>query len=79
MNRHGSMNRVYRLLWSQVRSAWVPAAETAKGQKKSKGRIASTAHAMAAPIPRPAPVTNTILPFMSIIGRIPLAKDSVSD
>jgi hypothetical protein len=35
MNRHASMNRVYRLIWSEVRSAWVPVAETARGHGKS--------------------------------------------
>ena len=35
MSRHASMNRVYRLVWSQVRSAWVPLAETARGRRKS--------------------------------------------
>jgi filamentous hemagglutinin family protein len=35
MNRHGSMNRIYRLVWSQVRTAWVPVAENAKGRGKS--------------------------------------------
>jgi filamentous hemagglutinin family protein len=35
MDRHGSMNRIYRLVWSQVSSAWVPVAETAKGRGKS--------------------------------------------
>jgi trimeric autotransporter adhesin len=35
MNRHGSMNRIYRLVWSQVCNAWVPVAETAKGRGKS--------------------------------------------
>ncbi len=37
MNRHASMNRIYRLVWSQVRSAWVPVAETARGRGKSGG------------------------------------------
>jgi trimeric autotransporter adhesin len=39
MNQHASLNRVYRLIWSEVRSAWVPVAETARGQRKSgRGR-----------------------------------------
>jgi len=40
MNRHASMNRIYRLIWNQVRSAWVPVAETARGRGKS-GRAKS--------------------------------------
>ncbi len=35
MKRHASMNRVYRLIWSQVLSAWVCCAENAKGRGKS--------------------------------------------
>jgi len=35
MNHHGSVNRIYRLVWNQVRSTWVPVAETAKGRGKS--------------------------------------------
>lgn len=37
MSRHASMNRIYRLIWSRVRSAWVPVAETARGRGKSGG------------------------------------------
>jgi filamentous hemagglutinin family protein len=35
MNQHASMNRVYRLIWSEVRSAWVPVAESSRGHGKS--------------------------------------------
>ncbi len=42
MNHHASMNRIYRLIWSEVRSAWVPVAETARGHGKS-GRARSMA------------------------------------
>jgi len=34
------MNRIYRLVWSEVRGAWVPAAENAKGRGKSRRRRA---------------------------------------
>src|SRR5580698_8405370 len=40
MNDHASMNRIYRLIFSEVRSAWVPVAETARGRGKSgRGRL----------------------------------------
>lgn len=32
------MNKIYRLIWSEVRSAWVAAPETTKGQRKGSGR-----------------------------------------
>ena len=41
------MNRIYRLVWSQLRRAWIPVAETARGRGKS-GRARSAARARAA-------------------------------
>ena len=38
MKRHASMNRVYRLVWSQVKNAWVAVAETARGRGKGSSR-----------------------------------------
>ena len=38
MNRHGSMNRIYRLVWNRVKAGWVPVAENAKGCGKSGAR-----------------------------------------
>ena len=32
------MNRIYRLVWSRVRNAWLVAAETSRGQGKGAGR-----------------------------------------
>ena len=51
MNRHASMNRIYRLVWSQVRGTWVPVAETARGGCKSGGsKSISSRNALAAAI-----------------------------
>jgi filamentous hemagglutinin family protein len=38
MNRHGSMNRVYRLIWSTVRNVWIPVAEKTRGRGKRASR-----------------------------------------
>ena len=38
MNRHGSLNRIYRLVWSQVSNSWVAVAESAKGRGKGKNK-----------------------------------------
>src|SRR6202167_1955948 len=38
MNRHASMNRAYRLIWSAVRQVWIPVAEKARGRGKQAGR-----------------------------------------
>jgi filamentous hemagglutinin family protein len=46
MNAHASMNRIYRLVWSQVRGTWIPVAETARGRGKggrAARRVAKTA------------------------------------
>ncbi|HCI53161.1 MAG TPA: hypothetical protein DE312_07610, partial [Gallionella sp.] len=37
MKRHGSMNRVFRLVWSEVRGAYIPVAEITKRQGKRCG------------------------------------------
>jgi filamentous hemagglutinin family protein len=38
MNRHASMNRAYRLIWSVVRQVWIPVAEKTRGRGKQAGR-----------------------------------------
>lgn len=38
MKHHGSMNRIYRLVWSQAKNTWVVVAETARGRGKKAGR-----------------------------------------
>jgi large exoprotein involved in heme utilization and adhesion len=43
MNRHASMNRTYRLIWSEALGAFVPVAETARGRGKSSRRALSAA------------------------------------
>ena len=63
MNRHGSMNRIYRLVWSQVRSAWVPVAENAKGRGKA-GRSRAV-------MPRAALVTALSLALVPLVHAAP--------
>src|ERR1700734_2051619 len=68
MNDHASMNRTYRLIWSEVRSAWVPVAETARGRGKSgrgklgrarsmgsRNLVAAAISLLLAPLAHPAP------------------------
>ncbi len=47
MDRHASMNRVYRLVWSETLRLWVAVAETAKGRGKSSTVRRSTASLLA--------------------------------
>ena len=49
MHRHGSLNHVYRLVWSHVLNAWVAVAETSRGRGKGSNRkLAAAAAAMTA-------------------------------
>jgi len=50
MHRHATLNRVYRLVWSQVHRTWVVVAETARGRGKRASRkllLATAASALA--------------------------------
>jgi filamentous hemagglutinin family protein len=38
MDRHASLNRIYRLVWSHVHKTWVVVAETARGRGKGANR-----------------------------------------
>ncbi len=42
MNKHASMNRIYRLVWSETQGTWVPVAEltSARGKRSRAGRAA---------------------------------------
>ena len=48
MNPHASMNRIYRLVWSEVRGAWVAVAEITKVRGKSRRTRSSSVGAAAA-------------------------------
>ncbi|KAB8058115.1 filamentous hemagglutinin N-terminal domain-containing protein [Janthinobacterium sp. FT14W] len=49
MHRHGSLNHIYRLVWSHVLNAWVAVAETSRGRGKgSRRKLAAAAAAMTA-------------------------------
>ncbi len=48
MSAHASMNRIYRLIWSEVLGAWVAVAENARGRGKGGGRRRLLAPAFAA-------------------------------
>ncbi|MDP2144467.1 MAG: YDG domain-containing protein, partial [Gallionella sp.] len=52
MKRHASMNRIYRLVWSEVTHTWIAVAENAKGHGKSiSGRkLIAAALALLSPI-----------------------------
>jgi filamentous hemagglutinin family protein len=49
MKRHGSMNHIFRLVWSQVLGAWVAVAENSRGRgKTSSRRLLASALALSA-------------------------------
>ena len=78
MNKHASLNRIYRLLWNERLRTWVPVAENSPGRKKRNGRSAATpalllaslglgcaTHGLAAGVPTsgvPTAVAPTTLP-----------------
>ena len=43
MNGHASLNRIYRLVWSDVRQSWVVAPETARGRTKRNATVGTSA------------------------------------
>jgi len=56
MNRHGSMNRIYRLVWSAVRNVWIPVAETARGRgKRSTPKLIAAALSLTCAIAQASP------------------------
>ena len=62
MKRHGSLNRAYRLVWSEVRNAWVVAAETARGRGKGSGRtLVAAALSLSAGIGQAAPIGGQVV------------------
>ena len=40
MKRHGSLNHIYRLVWSRVTHCWVAVAETTRARSKGSGKSA---------------------------------------
>ncbi|WP_211467872.1 YDG domain-containing protein [Collimonas silvisoli] len=62
MKRHGSMNQIYRLVWSQVLNGWVAVAETARGKGKgSRRKLIAAALALGASLAQAAPVGGQVV------------------
>src|ERR1700722_11795031 len=51
MNRHGSMNRHYRLVWNSAHSTWIPIAENAPNRRRGRGAACSMAATLALVVP----------------------------
>ncbi|HEY2085367.1 MAG TPA: filamentous hemagglutinin N-terminal domain-containing protein, partial [Mycobacterium sp.] len=64
MNKHASINRAFRLIWSDALSAWIPVAEIARGRGKGSGRRAAALAVLAAagwsPALHAAPPAHTV-------------------
>jgi filamentous hemagglutinin family protein len=41
MNAHASINRIFRLIWNEALSSWVPVSEITRGRGKRNGRAAA--------------------------------------
>ncbi len=62
MKAHGSLNRAYRLVWSELHNAWVVAAETARGRGKGSGRtLVAAALSLSAGIGQAAPIGGQVI------------------
>ena len=61
MYRHASMNRIFRLVWSEALGAYVPAAETARGRgKSSRAKLLATALTLSASIAQAGPTGGQV-------------------
>ncbi|MES2535016.1 MAG: filamentous hemagglutinin N-terminal domain-containing protein [Pseudomonadota bacterium] len=61
MKRHASLNHVYRLVWSQVRKAWVAVGETGRGRGKGSGRkLIAAALSLSAALAQAAPADGQV-------------------
>lgn len=71
MKRHASMNRIYRLVWSQVLNAWVAVAENVKGRGKSTSgrKLIAAALALASPLALAAPTGGQVSAGSGVIAQ----------
>jgi filamentous hemagglutinin family protein len=51
MNRHGSINRHYRLVWNSALSSWIPIAEIAPNRRRGRGAARSVAATLVLVVP----------------------------
>src|ERR1700674_92428 len=62
MYRHASVNRIYRLVWSQASGSWVPVAETARGRgKRSCKSLIAVGLSLAAGITEAGPLGGQVV------------------
>ena len=62
MKRHGSLNRIYRIIWSHVLNAWVAVAENVRGRGKSSARkLISAALSLTATLVQASPIGGQVV------------------
>ena len=62
MKRHGSLNRIYRIIWSHVLNAWVAVAENVRGRGKSSARkLISAALSLTAALAQASPIGGQVV------------------
>ena len=70
MKRHGSMNHIFRLVWSQVTNTWVAVAETTRGRGKgSKRKLVAAALALNASFALASPEGGHVVSGTGIISQ----------
>ena len=72
MQKHGSLNHIYRLVWSQLTNGWVAVAETAKGKGKGRNqqrKLIAAALALAAIVGEiPAALAANVIPILPVLS-----------
>jgi len=82
MNRHGSLNRIYRLIYSRVLNAWVAVSEITKGQGKggcSRRRLlAALIPMLMTPLAQAAPTGGVVVSGVGHISQSPVTNGAVN-
>lgn len=62
MNQHASLNRTYRLIWSEASGAWVPVAETTRGKgKRASRKLVAAALSLGAAVAHAGPTGGQVV------------------
>ncbi|NDU86069.1 MAG: filamentous hemagglutinin N-terminal domain-containing protein, partial [Ferrovum sp.] len=80
MNHHGSLNRIYRLIYSHVLNAWVVVSEITKGQGKgrSRTRLALVLPLLISPLAEAAPTGGVVVTGVGHISQTPATNGAVN-
>ncbi|MHB1099158.1 MAG: ESPR domain-containing protein, partial [Burkholderiales bacterium] len=70
MKRHGSLNRIYRLVWSAASNTWVAVAENVKGRGKSSSRaLVAAALSLSSVLVQASPIGGQVVSGIGTINQ----------